>query len=56
MGSAPHNASNIRTVSISMPLDLFNEVREQAVAADRSMSNMVCVLARRGLKAKEQQS
>ena len=53
LGHAPPHADSLRTLSISMPKELFEATREQAVAADRSMSNMICVLVRRGLKVKE---
>jgi hypothetical protein len=37
-------------INISLPVDVFDQVKERAIETERSMSNMVTVLLRRGLE------
>ena len=45
-----HNG--ITSISISMPDEIHIEVERLAKEEERSKSNMVCILIKRGLKAK----
>lgn len=38
-----------RGVNVTIAVDLFNKVRELALEEDRSISNMICILVKRGI-------
>ena len=42
--------SKMRSICVSMPPELFIQVRDKAVADNRSFSNTVSILLRRGLR------
>jgi len=42
--------SNVICFSVTLPTDLAIEIREKAEADGRSFSNMVMILAKKGLK------
>lgn len=42
--------STTRSISISMQPELINKVRLRAIVERRSFSNMMCILASRGIK------
>ena len=46
--------NGLDTLSVSMPTELMEQIEQCAQAEDRSKSNMVCVLIRRGLKASKE--
>ncbi len=48
--------NGLKTISVSMPAELMSDVEDLALHEDRSKSNMVCVLIRRGLKASKDQN
>ena len=41
------------TVTISIPPEDFEAIKNQALIEQRSLSNMIVILAKRGLKTKE---
>lgn len=49
----PHEVSQMKSFTISIHNELYNELREMALTKDRSLSNMACVLIKRGLKNKD---
>lgn len=42
--------NTMRGLSVSMPVEVFNAVRDMAVAQERSMSLMAVILIKRSLK------
>ena len=53
-GWSPRDAPGLRVFSVSMPIAEFNKLRDVALAEDRSVSNMVRILMKRGMKAEKQ--
>jgi hypothetical protein len=52
-GYKPHNTDH-RAVTISLPPELFEVIREQAFIESRSVSNMITVLLRKALNGNKQ--
>ena len=48
-----HEFATYKFTSITLETKLFNEIRELALADNRSIANMVDILIRRGLKSKD---